>query len=110
MRRGERDVKTHLHVGFEESSVIVVDGSRNGRPWSLNREHTLLAVTFDESSGGRIEKNGLDSEEGESSCSRLGLSSSRKRTVQREVVSTARHRGRKTRTDVRMMDPVSVCQ
>lgn len=68
--------------------MIVVDGTGDGRPRSLDSEHSLLSVTFDESSGRRVEENGFDTEEGKSSCSRLGLSRSGKRTGAREGSAT----------------------
>ena len=72
--------------------MIVVDGSSNRWPRSLDGEDSLLSVTLDERSGRRIEEDGLDSEEGESSCSGLGLSSSGERTVRSSSATCKRNK------------------
>ena len=72
--------------------MIVVDGTSDRRPRSLDGEHSLLSVAFDERSGRRVEENGFDTEEGKGSCSRLGLRRSGKRTAAQAKSASAERR------------------
>lgn len=64
--------------------MVTVDGPGNRRPGPLDGKDTLLSVALDEGSGGGVEEDGLDSEEGKGRGSRLRLGCSGKGTVQHE--------------------------
>lgn len=65
--------RVRKHVRLEEPLVVAVNGTRDTGPWLLDSQDTLLVVALDESSRSRVEKDRLDSEEGEGGGSRLRL-------------------------------------
>lgn len=66
--------------------MVTVNSPGDRWPRSLDGKNSLLSVTLDQSSSGRVKENRLDTEERQSSRSRLGLGRSRKRTTKVKTV------------------------
>lgn len=81
------------HVGLEEPLVVAVDGTRDARPGLLDGQDSLRVVALDNSTGGRVEQDGLDSEERQRRGSRLRLGRSGERAAKERVSFRARASG-----------------
>lgn len=69
---GKVGARVNIHVGVEESLMVAVDGSSNGRPGPLDRQDAFDCVTFDLLARLRVQDDRLNAKEWQSCGARFG--------------------------------------